>query len=253
MITRFQFTVSLPENAQADASWGYWLYSALLEQMPAEAAEWFHEQSFTPLSQYWLVDKFAHRACWRVSLLGDEAESLLLAPLEALSRLNLRECAQPLAVSLEGRERYATLGEFWNRAAAMPDVPSHQLRIWTPASFKSGGRYVIFPEARLILQNLVLRWNAIAPQCAISDEDALRMLEEKISIRDYRLQTSRFLLKEQRIPGFSGQIWLQNRLPAPLMEIWKLLLLFADFAGIGIKTALGMGGATLVQKNVVQA
>ena len=37
------------------------------------------------------------------------------------------------------------------------------------------------------------------------------------------------------------------------MEIWKLLLLFADFAGIGIKTALGMGGATLVQKNVVQA
>ena len=253
MITRLQFAVSLPDGAQADASWGYWLYSALLEQMPAEAAEWFHEQSFTPLSQYWLVDKFAHRACWRVSLLGDEAESLLLAPLEALSRLNLRECTQPLAVSLEGRERYASLSEFWNRAAAMPDVPSHQLRIWTPASFKSGGRYAIFPEARLILQNLVLRWNAIAPQCAISDEDALRMLEEKISIRDYRLQTSRFLLKEQRIPGFSGQIWLQNRLPAPLMEIWKLLLLFADFAGIGIKTALGMGGATLVQKNVVQA
>ena len=179
MITRLQFAVSLPDGAQADASWGYWLYSALLEQMPAEAAEWFHEQSFTPLSQYWLVDKPAHRACWRVSLLGDEAESLLLAPLEALSRLNLRECAQPLAVSLEGRERYASLSEFWNRAAAMPDVPSHQLRIWTPASFKSGGRYVIFPEARLILQNLVLRWNAIAPQCAISDEDALRMLEEE--------------------------------------------------------------------------
>ena len=168
MITRLQFTVSLLDGTQADASWGYWLYSALLEQMPVEAAEWFHEQSFTPLSQYWLVDKPAHRTCWRVSLLGDEAESLLLAPLEALSRLNLRECAQPLAVSLEGRERYASLSEFWNRAAAMPDVPSHQLRIWTPASFKSGGRYVIFPEARLILQNLVLRWNAIAPQCAIS-------------------------------------------------------------------------------------
>ena len=101
MITRLQFTVSLPDGTQADASWGYWLYSALLEQMPVEAAEWFHEQSFTPLSQYWLVDKPARRACWRVSLLGDEAESLLIAPLEALSRLNLRECAQPLAVSLE--------------------------------------------------------------------------------------------------------------------------------------------------------
>ena len=67
------------------------------------------------------------------------------------------------------------------------------------------------------------------------------MLEEQIWIRDYRLRGARYAMKGQRILGFCGTIWVQNRLPVPLLEIWKILLLFANYAGIGVKTSLGMG------------
>lgn len=104
---------------------------------------------------------------------------------------------------------------------------------------------MIFPDVHLILQSLLSKWNGVAPNMQVCDPDVLRMLEEQIWIRDYRLQTQRFELKAQKIPGFSGTIWLQNRLPAPLMEIWKGLLYFSTFSGLGVKTALGMGAVAL--------
>ena len=37
-------------------------------------------------------------------------------------------------------------------------------------------------------------------------------------------------------------ISVRNWLFVPFLEVWKALLLFGEYAGIGVKTALGMGG-----------
>lgn len=241
MITRLSYEIVLPANLNVNYSWGYWLYSALMERIRPEIADFFHNQELTPMSQYIVTEGNGQSARWVVCVLGSDAEELLLPELEKLDNIQLRGCNRPFALKLISREYMADLNTFLERASQLPDETSHQLRILTPASFKSAGKYMIYPQIGLVLNNLAMRWNAIAPQYLISDSDAMRMMEERIWIRDYKLQTCRFELKDIRIPGFCGLIWLQNRLPAPLMEIWKCLLLFSDYAGIGIKTALGMG------------
>lgn len=99
-----------------------------------------------------------------------------------------------------------------------------------------------FPQERLILQSLLNRWNAFSGDYPIEDEDAIRMLERGIHFGDYALRSQRYPLKATSIPGFMGDLTMISRLPAPIQELWTTLLRFAPYSGIGIKTALGMGG-----------
>ena len=39
---------------------------------------------------------------------------------------------------------------------------------------------------------------------------------------------------------------MDAQLSAPIMELWRMLPVFAERSGIGIKTALGMGGVKLL-------
>ena len=117
------------------------------------------------------------------------------------------------------------------------------LRFLTPTAFKQSGRYTIFPQEKLILQSLFARWNEVFPEYPLNDEDAFQALLSGIHITDYKLRTSRFLLKGVKIPGFLGSCTLDAKLPLPLLELWNTLLLFSGYSGIGIKTGLGMGGA----------
>ena len=111
----------------------------------------------------------------------------------------------------------------------------------SPCAFKQAGRYAIFPQENLLLQSLIAHWNAAFPEYALSDPDALQALQQGLHIVDYNLHTTRYLLKETRIPAFQGNVTIEARL-APPLELWNALLSFAPYGGIGIKTTLGMGG-----------
>ena len=113
------------------------------------------------------------------------------------------------------------------------------------ASFKSNGIYQIFPTVSLILQNLLQRWNEFFPEMLLEDDDAIQMLTNNLRIRSYRLKSSTYRLKQSSIPGFCGEIVISSKLSPPMLELWKMLLIFSEYAGIGIKTALGMGGVSI--------
>ena len=104
---------------------------------------------------------------------------------------------------------------------------------------------MIFPQEKLIIQSLVNRWNSFCSDYSLDDEDALRMLESGVSISDYSLKTVRYKLKNVYIPAFAGRVTLSSHLPAPLLELWNSILLWTPYSGLGIKTALGMGGTNV--------
>ena len=52
------------------------------------------------------------------------------------------------------------------------------------------------------------------------------------------------VINGQSIPGFTGELTLKCRLDGFHLTMANLLLHFAPYAGVGIKTALGMGGVT---------
>lgn len=128
--------------------------------------------------------------------------------------------------------------------AAQGNSQLHRLRFCTPTCFKSVGQYLPLPTTRLIVQSLMKKWNGCISECPIEDEDGQGMetLAAGLRPRDFQLRSRTYYLKGNSIPGFVGELTLENRLDGFHRELADALLLFADFAGIGIKTTLGMGG-----------
>lgn len=130
---------------------------------------------------------------------------------------------------------------------AAREKPASRTRLWfrTPCAFKQAGRYAIYPQEFLLLQSLVLHWNTAFPDCQLSDPDALDAILRGLRIRDYSLHTVSYPIKNTCIPGFVGSAVVEARLALPLLELWNVLLSFAPYGGIGIKTTLGMGGVSV--------
>ena len=130
-------------------------------------------------------------------------------------------------------------------ARAIESERFFSLRFLSATAFKQRGRYTVYPDIELILQSLLKKWNAVYPTYPLEDEDAFHMLSDGIRISDYNLHTTRYLLKESRIPGFIGNLRVDAQLSAPFLDIWKILICFSECSGIGIKNALGMGGVAI--------
>ena len=129
----------------------------------------------------------------------------------------------------------------------LPEHRTMKLRFLTPTTFKSDGSYVNLPSVPLIMRNLLNKWNGcFAEVCPIEDEDGegIQAIANGLRIAEYRLSSRDYLLKGQSIPGFTGELTLKCRLDGFHLTMANLLLHFAPYAGVGIKTALGMGGVT---------
>lgn len=239
MITQWVLSLSSVPAHPLYSDSAYRLYAFLLEQLPNEDADWLHGIGSGTVSQYLRFSKEEQCCKWTVNLLSDETGSLLSPILEKLPEVQIENQHFPITE----RTSFAITSEEIITKGRRLTQSRTSLRFLTPTAFKQSGRYTIFPQEKLILQSLFARWNEVFPEYPLNDEDAFQALLSGIHITDYKLKTSRFLLKGVKIPGFLGSCTLDAKLPLPLLELWNTLLLFSNYAGIGIKTGLGMGGA----------
>lgn len=239
MIKQYTLTLLPPEGQVLFSGWAYRLYSWLLDQLSEENGELFHTQAEHPIAQYLFSEKGT--AFWKVSLLTDEACELFSAFLDSVEQMDLHRGQ----VTVTDRKVKSVSYRELATSAKNDGSGKANFQLLTPTAFKQAGRYVSFPQERLILQSLLKRWNAFCPEYSIDDEDAIRLLEQGLRFGDYSLRSQRYPLKDTTIPGFMGELAVLARLPAPMQELWCTLLSFAPYSGIGIKTALGMGGVRI--------
>lgn len=236
MITQYVMTLQAVPGHPLYPDSAYRLYAYLLEQLPPDAAQWLHETGTRGISQYLRYRKETGMYQWTVNILDDEIASLLCSRINTLDAVSIEQ----QVFSISGREsRQVTLDAL---LAHNVTVNHTTVSFCTPTAFRQTGRYTIFPQERLILQSLVLRWNEVFPMCPLEDPDAFEAMLAGIHIVDYQLRTTRFLLKGIRIPGFTGSCVIEAKLAPPLLNLWNALLSFSSFSGIGIKTGIGMGG-----------
>lgn len=239
MIEQLQLALTPPEGVRIPQACAYRLYSWLLEQLPPELGNELHEQGEHPVAQFLHFSTEKQALVWTVNLLNDRLRQAAVPVLEQTPQIQLHELSlctellyrsQPISAQqmiCAGRDREA------NRA---------KLIFRSPCAFKQSGCYAIYPQEVLVLQSLLQHWNHAFPEVALTDPDAFQALAQGLRIRDYDLRTTRYPLKEARIPAFRGSITLEAHLAPPLLELWNALLSFAPFGGVGIKTTLGMGG-----------
>ena len=238
MISSYVFRVKSADTLPAGRAYAF--YSCLLSLLPADYVEALHAQGETPISQY--LCREDGETFWQIHLLDQIADETVSPVLDELNAMPLH--TGELELERTQRERFPA-EELIQAAGRMEAERFFSLRFLSPVAFKRAGRYVVLPDKELLLQSVINKWNAAFPHYPLEDQDALRMLAEGVSISDYRLRTTRFSMKDNRIPGFIGEITFDARLSAPIMELWKMLLFFSGYSGVGIKTALGMGGVKL--------
>ena len=228
--------------------WGYQFYGVLTKALGAdnEFGDKLHSQEISPISQYVRplpTDNGSGE--WTISLMGQSAVENMEKRVDAIAEMHLFK--QNLNVTVEDRTvtTIFTVQALIRQALSEYHSDRFTILFHTPTSFKTLGEYALFPTVPLIVNSLVSKWNAVWKTSVIADNDAIEELIRGIRISTYKLQSSYYQIKEIRIPGFVGMISLDAKLPDPLMEIWKPLISFGEYCGIGIKCALGMGGISV--------
>lgn len=238
MISNYTFRILTQGEIPTDHAYAF--YSCLLSLLDGTYAEELHEQKETPVSQCIYYEK--SETLWRINLLNEESINAFSETLNNLGILPLN--SGEISLELLGKDTISA-EKLIGDARSIESDRFFSFRFLSPVAFKQCGSYTVLPSKELILQSLLKKWNHVFPSLLLEDEDAFHMLCNGIRISDYNLRTTRFQLKENKIPGFIGNMRIDAHLSAPLLDIWKILITFSEYSGIGIKTALGMGGVKL--------
>jgi len=123
------------------------------------------------------------------------------------------------------------------------------LRFRSPTAFAQNHTHLPLPVPQLMFRSWLERWNHFAPVYLGSD-DLLAYLQSAVVLSQHRIQTQTFQIHRGYVNGFTGQITLQVLKQAePLLaNVAGLLFEYAQFAGTGMKTRLGMGVTEIVTK-----
>lgn len=242
MITHLELELKFPENEKFRANWAYALYGELCSRMPPRLADELHEQNISPVRQHLRRGAAPDQCTWVLDLFGDAAE--LAGLIREWKQIELNCWEAPLSVE-RCKEEKVTMSDLLQRARGWPGNAPAEMTFESPCTFKVAGEYVLFPTTDLIVQSLFSRWNALIPDCSLDDADALQMLASGLRFRRYRLSSRDYRMKGQRIPGFVGTVQIAAHLPTAMLELWRLLLAFAPYSGVGVKPALGMGAVQI--------
>jgi CRISPR-associated endoribonuclease Cas6 len=245
MLTQYRLTMRVEGESQVRQEWGYYLYAALLESAPHEFGELLHGDSVTPVSQFVQTGPDADRGGtvrWTVNLLGSRIEQVLVPVLMEKNSFMLKSSASRLTVVRRESESIPEPDDLLRMAEGASGM--HRLRFITSTAFKSQGKYLSLPTCRLIVRNLVKKWNGCFDECTIEDDDGcgLDALAAGLNITGLKLSDKSYNFKGREIPGFVGELTLENNLGGFRRQLLNALLIFSGYAGVGIKTALGMGG-----------
>lgn len=221
---------------------GPYLQGVLMERLDTSYVEWLHRQPFNPYSQYCYADKGSHELIWRIHALTDEAAEQVIRPMQDVRSIKVRG----IGSTLEVRRSTVEVIELTCLTDLIRDGDTGRssLSFLTPTSFKSASSYVFMPSVRLILQNLLMRYNQLYEGDKEVGEETMLYMERCARIVSYKLHSQYFphVTKDHKIPAFVGSVVLKCHGPQPMIGLVRMLLKFGEYAGIGIKTSMGMGG-----------
>ncbi len=245
MLRCIEIPLVMPKQRHIRPSMGSVFHGALMEHIASDSASLYHQLTLRPYSQtvYW--DAKRQNAFWRISTLTDDAYKRLVLPLQTVDTLWLQQ--KQYAVGLKDMKIMAQTSfedltqQFIKAAAAPAGAAWHCLSV---VSFKQNGRYVILPDIRLFYQSLLQRWNVFSETITMEQDGLLEQLVSHCRLTKYQLRSQTFSVNGSTIYGCDGWLHYQFFGYDMLKRLQGLLAAFAPYAGIGVKTALGMGAVT---------
>lgn len=259
------------EKLVINPNWGSLIHGVLMEKLPEQTVLELHKPQLNGFSQYilgysdcqflrknrhlkelpylnWFDAETPPDGVWSLSILEDSLiqifDDILLKNKSVRWDLKYKNCSLII-----GSDKFPNIIEEssfteLSSKAFHQTKPIRRYRIdfLTTTSFKQSGDYVLFPSEHLVLQNLIMRWDTFSKQIELGDEEVYNQLLTNTKITSYNLRSRRFSLNGSNITGFNGNVILNIRGPEALARLINIVMNMANFSGVGIKSALGMGG-----------
>ena len=215
-----------------------------MEHVDSEYANALHQLPFNPYSQHCFQEKGTDNYLWRVNALTDEAADRLIRPLMQQDALKLKRFNTDVRIVKKTSE---TIDLKSLTDLIYEGAESSKLRISfvSPTAFKSKKDYVIVPSVRLIFQNLLMHYSQVYSGSKEIDEETVSYIEQHTRITAYSLRSQYFdnaASNGMKIPAFGGTMTLHAKGATSMVGLMNMLLKFGEYAGVGIKTSMGMGG-----------
>lgn len=243
MIQTLEIKLAVSEGIKLPQSACSLLHGVLMEHIDAAYAEVMHQNGLRPYSQYLHFDKARNALHWRITALNEQAKQEILDAAFALPQtIFLKQKNFELQLLSKEFLPLVDYGSLAEKYFAHP-LPGKYLSFdfLTSCSFKSEGQYVIFPQPNFLLGSLVKRWNAFADKEKLDAQGIVQDLAQEVYVADYKLRLQPFSVDGARIPAFRGNYTLGMKNNLMCNRIIAMLGEYANYCGIGIKTALGMG------------
>lgn len=224
----------------------YALYGELMSRIDSDIADMLHMEGFTPLSQHLELNR--EGAAWIVTTFDDTVSEAFLCAVHEIKGISLRDSELILNLSDPFLENETSFESLLRESSNTMQHTRNRIEFVSPTGFKSDEQYVLYPTSDLILKSLITKWNAVCTDYVIDDAELVKMLLSSVSISGYKLSSYDYRMKNQHIRAFSGSVSMRAKLSAPLERIYTMLLRFGEYSGVGIKTALGMGGIKIIKQ-----
>ncbi|WP_449240487.1 CRISPR-associated endoribonuclease Cas6 [Desulfoscipio gibsoniae] len=232
------------DEQRGSYQWGSIFHGVLMEAIPSEIAEHLHQIQLRPFSQF-VLPGTERQLNWQIGLWDTAIANHIIESVMPLTEIDLKQKGLRLKV-METKRLIQSKEEYFKRFFTSPD-PCRRFEIifLTPCTHKRDGRYALFPSSELIIQNLYLRYNTYIDDFSLEDPEAMQHLVKHMHIVRYALHSAVYYLEKTKITGYLGKITLVISGPEQIARLGGALLSFAEYSGLGIKTALGMGGVRL--------
>lgn len=244
MLKKYVFTIKAPEGgAPIDFQIGSVMQGILMDHLPDSLCQRLHTQALRPYSQY--VEGDGQEVSWHLHALRDDMVEAFDSLWEQWEKASLVSAQKGVTYTIEHKEIGETITyKDLCKKYFMTMEPARFVDVFikTPISFKSNGLYLNWPDLTLLVRNLYKRWNAFSDDIIFDDRDILEFLQHSVSLGFYKLNSTRFDLEGTYIPAAQGQFSIRLTGNDMAKRWLGLLLEFAMYSGIGVKTAMGMGG-----------
>lgn len=217
----------------------------LMDMIPEEYAYSMHASSLHPYSQYITADGDSVR--WTINALNSSAKEnitdILLSDSFKTAEISYKNAVLHIKDKSISQISYSELlDKYYLRGESCRYISYEFL---TQTAFKSNGKYVIMPNSELILNSLVRKYDSVSESVQMQDDALSEYIKDHTEIVEYGLRSRKYAMEGISIPSFTGFVKIKLSGNPEFISLCNMLLDFAQYSGIGIKTAMGMGAGRI--------
>lgn len=215
------------------------IHGAVMRLIPTEFAAELHQNSLQPFSMFCMETPDKSLAMVRLSALTDDA-NLISRALEQHKEIVVYGLRKPLTqINCQHSEELSAEALYYS------EVPNgYRISFITPAIFRRSGKSHCSPDISRYLISVIEKMNKFEDYSI--NQDMLLDYVSAIPLDSYSLNGQRYNVSGSVYNGMTG--WADIVFPNKTSDNARLLnavLRYAEYSGVGAKTAVGMGGISI--------